>query len=224
MAQTSEQKKSVGLQLLTGLNYNANREWVQNMTEYHNHMVQNAVVSYPVYPLVLGKRVRFEAHMASGKLGIAFETEGKANLCVTLTPSEFLLMKEHEDKLMAFIKAVQTKNKLPFEGPMDREKDGWKSKTVLLDGFSVKMTWKDEMSQVVLVKGDKKFTMSAGGFTRYHDFVSNKITNAVRMWDAMLAVSANLRPSLMADYNQLECMEIDAILPRDPVEIEAMFP
>jgi hypothetical protein len=66
--------------------------------------------------------------------------------------------------------------------------------------------------------------MSAGGYTRYHDFVSKKITNAVRMWEAILAVSANLRPSLMSNYNQLECMEIDAILPRDPIEIEAMFP
>jgi hypothetical protein len=220
----SDKKCSVGLQLLTGLDYVANREWVQNMTDYHDSMVQNATVSYPIYPLVLGKRVRFEVHMAMGKVIIAFETEGKANLCIGLTPTEFMQLKDQGDKLMAFIHAVQSRSKLPFEGPVDWEKDGWKSKTLILDGFSVKMTWKDQMSQVVLVKGDKKFTMSAGGYTRFYDFVSNKIINAMRMWDAILAVSANLRPSLMSSYNLHECMEIDAVLPRDSVEIEAMFP
>jgi hypothetical protein len=47
-------------------------------------MAQNAIVSYPGYLLVLGKRVRFEVHMASGKLGnmqkIFCESAGQAGL------------------------------------------------------------------------------------------------------------------------------------------------
>jgi hypothetical protein len=38
--------------------------WVQRMIEYHDKMVMDGILSYPLIPFVKDKRIRPEVHMA----------------------------------------------------------------------------------------------------------------------------------------------------------------
>jgi hypothetical protein len=82
------------------------------MIGYHDKMVMDCLLSYPLIPFVKDKRIRPEVHMATGKLTIIFETQHTAGGTITLTPEQFETFKNHTEDIMSF--AVSTVTRYPL--------------------------------------------------------------------------------------------------------------
>lgn len=188
---------SVGLQLLVGLD--KNEDWVTTMTNYHDEMVKKDTLSYPMIPLVRGKRIRLEAQLSAGKILVVFETQNWEANSVKLTPLQLQVFQTQMPAILNFISAVQTNAPVPVGEPFTQEEGKWLSTSIPFEEeLSIKLKWNPEkrFSLVTLVQGQKQFTMSAGAFIRFNDFTCAKVTIAIRMWEAMIVAAAPDRASL----------------------------
>jgi hypothetical protein len=66
----------------------------------------------------------------------------------------------------------------------------------------------------------KHFTMSAGSFIHFKNFVCNKLTNAVQMWQAALTSTEILRASFASTFIPENYFMNPRPVVEDPVELE----
>jgi hypothetical protein len=209
----------VGMQMLKGV---VDDEWIQRMTEYHDKMVIDGILSYPMIPFVKDKRIRPEVHMATGKLTIVFETQNSYNGTITLTPEQFEKFKAHTSDIMSF--AICIRDKIPIEVPEGQSpNDGWYFKLLTIDeNIVVRLRWNVEQGTglVTLMGTGKHFTMSAGSFIHFKNFICGKLTNAVRMWQVALCSTEILRASLASTFIPENYFMAPRPTMQDPVELE----
>ena len=199
---------SVGLQLLVGLDKNEN--WVTSMTNYHDEMVKKDTLSYPMIPLLRGKRIRLQAQLSAVKILVVFETQNWEANSIKLTPLQLQVFKAQMPAILNFISAVQKGAAVPVGEPFTQEEGKWLSTSIPFEEeLSIKLKWNPEkgFSLVILVQGQKHFTMSAGAFIRFNDFTCTKVTTAIRMWEAMIIAATPNRASL--DSNPQEPMDVE---------------
>ncbi len=186
-------------------------------------VTSGGVISYPLIPVVRCKRVRPEVDLGKGTITIVFDTQNWEQNSIRLTVEQFEDLKGYIPAIMSFIDRVQ--RGLPIEGSDVVCISGtpWKHKALPLDeNILIRLRWNEvkHFSLVTMIHGERQFTMSAGAFTHFKDFTCPKLTNAVRMWQDMLACTETLRASMLSDFKP-ECYFMS---PRptfqDPVQLE----
>jgi hypothetical protein len=211
--------ENLGFQLLKGITDEA---WVKRMTEYHDKMVMDGVLSYPLIPFVKNKRIRPEVHMATGQLTIIFETHNVAAGTIVLTPEQFETFKSYAEDIMSF--AISIRDKIPIEVPEGQTPNfGWNFKLLPIDeNINVRLRWNVEQGTglVTLMGLGKHFTMAAGSYIHFKNFICNKLTNAVRMWQVALSSTEILRASLASTFMPEKYFMNPQPVLQDPVEFE----
>lgn len=219
-------QQNLGLQLLVGLDETENTEWIQTMTNYHDEMVMNSLLSYPMIPLVRGKRIRPEVHLYEGTITLIFETQKWEVNSIKLTVDQFEMFNVHKPMILDFIQAVQNNTPVSFDTPISKEDGGWQSKLIRLDGnINIKLRWNEakRYSLVGLIDDHRQFTMCAGAYIRFSDFVCTKVTNAVRMWQDVLTTTDTMRAALLSNFKP-ECYVLKPQhKPSDPIELEEFY-
>jgi hypothetical protein len=89
----------------------------------------------------------------------------------------------------------------------------------------IKLRWNpaQRFSLVMLIDGQRQFTMCAGAFIRFNNFICAKVTNSVRMWEDMLGATSILRASLTSDFKPEAYLMAPIPTFQDPVEMEQFY-
>lgn len=122
-------KSYFGLQMLIGLDPVANSDWINNARTYHDQVVSDQQVSYPVFPLVRGKRVRMTVNMLTGTIQVIFESQGHEEKSVVLSIAELEEFQTRSGIIRKLIKRVQKGKEVPYKEDVVEEEGGWYSYT-----------------------------------------------------------------------------------------------
>jgi hypothetical protein len=164
--------------------------------------------------------------MATGTLNIVFETSKSKSGSIKLTPEQFEKFKALMPDIKGFARCVKENILPPDTLLIDNYKtsdDGWSYQILPIDeNINVRIRWNTEKGiGLITIMGPKKhFTMSAGSFLRFEEFICNKLTNAVRMWQDILAATVTLRASLFSTFKPEDYFMAPKPTFQDPVELE----
>ena len=221
---SNNRTSSGGLQLLVGLDENG--EWVKNMKNFHNNLIStSATLSYPMIPIVRGKRVKINANMETGAISVIFETQQLEAYSLKLSLTEFEAFQNKLPVFVSYIRAVQESREVPREEniKITEEEGGW-AYTVLyvMNNINVKIKWNAAKRHTLISVHDKNryFTLSAGAFIYFQTYAIKKVTNALRLWQNVMRVTYSLRPSLMYDFLPEMHMMAPHYNLAEPVEVE----
>jgi hypothetical protein len=208
-----------GKQMLQGI---LDDDWVNQMIQYHDNMVMDGVLSYPLIPFVYGKRFRPEVRMTTGELTVVFETQNAQTGTIKLTTDQFDKFKAHIPELKSF--AISIRDKIPLEITNPVSNDGWTADLLTIDeNFVIKRSWNVQKGTGLIIITDdiNRFSMSAGALLHFENFICGKLTNAVRMWQDMMAASVTLRESLLSTFKPEAYFMAPRPILQDPVELDA---
>lgn len=155
-------KAFFGLQMLVGLDPVANADWINNARTYHDQVVSEQQVSYPVFPLVRGKRVRVTVNMLTGAIHVVFESQSYEEKALVLSVAELEEFQTRSGTIRKLIRRVQTGKEAPFRDEIIEEEGGWYSHTSQFKCNShlhLKCRWNygKKFSLVTLTKGKSVF-------------------------------------------------------------------
>ena len=184
-------ESSIGKELFVGLNESeSHQRWIAKNQADFDKNVKNCEIRYAPIPLVTCKTLCLVAKPYTGELFADFESTrgggydamGKVGAVhkktLRLTLKEFEAFQEMLPWILAFIKKVQQgSTNLTYRSDdvslEDNDFLGYSKK--LTDDVNLLIKFKDHASILELQKGDKRFSLCAGGFEYYKSKMDIKV-------------------------------------------------